>query len=36
MSVSVVLVSSSLKSVAWERVEIWGKERGRESEVGGR
>jgi hypothetical protein len=38
MSVSVVssmLVSSSLRSVAWVRVEIWGKGRGRELEVGG-
>jgi hypothetical protein len=37
MSVSVVLgalVSSSLRSVAWARVEICGKGRGMELEVG--
>jgi hypothetical protein len=38
MSVSVVssvVLSSSLRSVAWASVEIWGKGRGRESEVVG-
>jgi hypothetical protein len=35
MPALVSLVSPSLRSVAWTRVEIRGKGRGRESEVGG-
>jgi hypothetical protein len=35
MSPYSMVVSSSLRSVAWARIEIQGKGRGRELEVGG-